>query len=145
MPWTEEEKQAEKERVTRISGFRVAAHDLVAEINPDGLKARNDRWEAVHGKMTRQQRMEEELHRAIAYVAAGKAPAHISIHIHMAHECGATEEYLLNRMQKAAAWGGAGDGSQIALEAWRIVFRPDLPAVYPTRIVELTSDSVPAS
>ena len=89
--------------------------------------------------------MEEELHRAIAYVAAGKAPAHISIHIHMAHECGATEEYLLNRMQKAAAWGGAGDGSQIALEAWRIVFRPDLPSVYPTRIVELTSDSVPAS
>jgi hypothetical protein len=58
MPWTEEEKQAEKERVTKISGFRVAAQDLLAEIDPDALKARNDRWEAKHGKMTRQERAE---------------------------------------------------------------------------------------
>jgi hypothetical protein len=145
MAWTEEEKQAEKERVTRISGFRVAAHDLLAEIDPDALKARNDRWEAEHGKMTRQERMEEELQRAMVYVGAGKAPAHIAIHIHMAHECGATKEYLLNRMLKAAQWGGAAEGHQTALEAWRIVFRPDLPSVFPTRIVELTSDSVPAS
>jgi hypothetical protein len=65
MPWTEEEKQAEKERVTKISGFRVAAQDLLAEIDPDALKARNDRWEAKHGKMTRQERMEEELQRAM--------------------------------------------------------------------------------
>jgi hypothetical protein len=104
MPWTEEEKQAEKERVTKISGFRVAAHDLLAEIDPDALKARNDRWEEEHGKMTRQQRMDEELQRAMVYVGAGKAPAHIAIHIHMAHECGATKEYLLNRMLKAAQW-----------------------------------------
>src|SRR5918996_2046207 len=145
MPWTEEEKQAEKERVTRISGFRVAAHDLLAEIDPDALKARNGRWEAEHGKMTRQQRMEEELQRAMVYVGAGKAPAHIAIHTHMAHECGATKEYLLNRMLKAAQWGGAAEGNQTALEVWRIVFRPDLPSVFPTRIVELTSDSVPAS
>jgi hypothetical protein len=145
MPWPEEEKQAEKERVTKISGFRVAAQDLLAEIDPDALKARNDRWEAEHGKMTRQQRMEEELQKAMVYVGAGKAPAHIAIHIHMAHACGATKEYLLNRMLKAAQWGGAAEGNQSALEAWRIVFRPDLPPVFPTRIIELTSDSVPAS
>jgi hypothetical protein len=145
MPWTEEEKQAEKERVTRISGFRVTAHDVTAEIDPDALKARNDRWEEVHGKMTRQERMEEELQRAMVYVGAGKAPEHIAIHVHMAHECGATKEYLLERLRKAASWGGAAEGNQAALEAWRIVFRPDLPSVSPTRIVELTSDSVPAA
>jgi hypothetical protein len=29
---TEHEKQAEKERVTRISGFRVGYHDFLAEV-----------------------------------------------------------------------------------------------------------------
>jgi hypothetical protein len=108
------------------------------------LKARNDRWEEVHGKMTRQERMEEELQRAMVYAGAGKAPEHIAIHIHVAHECGATEEYLLERLLKAAQWGSAPDGNQTALEAWRRVFMPDFPSVFPTRIAELTSDSVPA-
>ena len=140
---TEREKQAEKDRVTRISGFRVTAHDLLAEIDLPALKARNDNWEKVHGKMTRQERMEEELQRAMVYTGCGKAPEHISIHVHMAHQCGASKEYILERLRKAADWGGAGDASQIALEAWRIVFRPDLPSVYPTRIAKLTSESVP--
>ena len=140
---TEAEKRREKERVTKISGFRVAAHDLLAEIDLPALKARNDRWEKEHGKMTRQERMEEELQRAMVYTGAGKAPEHIAIHVHMAHQCGATKEYLLERLLKAAGWGGAPEGNQTALEAWRRVFRPDLPSVFPTRIVELTSDSVP--
>ena len=142
---TEAEKQAEKERVTRISGFRVTAHDLLAEVAFDALKARNEGWEAEHGHMTRQERMEEELQRAMVYVGAGKAPNHIAIHVHMAHQCGASQEFILERLQKAAQWGGAPETSQGALEAWRIVFRPDLPSVSPTQIVELTSDSVPAS
>jgi hypothetical protein len=102
---TEAEKQAEKERVTRISGFRVTAHDVLAEVDFDALKARNDRWEAEHGKMTREERMEEELQRAMVYVGAGKAPAHIAIHVHMAHQCGASKEYLLERLKKASQWG----------------------------------------
>ena len=56
MAWTKEEKQAELERVTKISGFCVGAHALLAEIDPDALKARNDRWEEEHGKMTREER-----------------------------------------------------------------------------------------
>ena len=48
---TEREKQAEKERVTKISGFRVGYHDLLAEIDLPALKARNDRWEAEHKHM----------------------------------------------------------------------------------------------
>jgi hypothetical protein len=40
---TEREKQAEKERVTRISGFRVGYHDFLAEVDLEALKRRNDR------------------------------------------------------------------------------------------------------
>ena len=41
---TEREKQAEKERVTKISGFCFGYHDLLAEIDLPALKACNDRW-----------------------------------------------------------------------------------------------------
>ncbi len=44
MPWTEDQKQAELERVTKISGFCVGGHALLAEVDPDALKARNDQW-----------------------------------------------------------------------------------------------------
>ena len=140
---TEAEKQAEKERVTRISGFRVSAHDVLAEVDLDALKARNEQWEAEHGKMTREERMEDELQRAMVYVGAGKAPDHIAIHVHMAHECGASKEHLYERIVKASQWGGAAEAYQTGLEAWRMVFLPDFPTVF--RIVELTSDSVPAA
>ena len=39
---TERAKQAEKERVTRISGFRVGYHDFLAEVDLEALKRRND-------------------------------------------------------------------------------------------------------
>ena len=148
MAMTDEEKRAEIERVTKISGFRVMAHELLAEfdqqLGTSFLKARNDTWEKEHGTMTRQERMEEELQRAMCYVASpGKAPEHIAIHIHMAHQCGASKEHLYERIVKAAQWGGAAEAYQTGLEAWRMVFLPDFPTVF--RIVELTSDSVPAA
>ena len=43
---TEQEKQVEKERVTKISGFRVGFHDFLAEVDLDALKKRNDQWES---------------------------------------------------------------------------------------------------
>ena len=143
MAWTEEEKQRELRRVTEISGFAVGYHALLAEMDPDALKARNDGWEAEHGKMTRAERMREELHRMMVYVGAGKAAGHIAIHVHMAHQCGASKEYLYERIVKAARWGGAAEAYQTGLEAWRMVFLPDFPTVF--RILELTSDSVPAA
>jgi hypothetical protein len=147
---TDEQKRAEIERVTKISGFRVTAHELFAEIDQkygtSFLKARNDRWEEEHSKMTRQERLDEELQRAMCYVSSpGKAPEHIAIHIHIAHQCGASPMYLLDRLMKAAQWGGNPEGGQTALEAWRRVFMPDFPSVFPTRIAELTSDSIPAA
>jgi hypothetical protein len=143
MEWTQEARQRELKRVTEISGFCVGYHALLAEIDPDALKARNDRWEAEHGRMTREERMWEELHRMMVYVGAGKAAGHIAIHVHMAHQCGASKEYLYERIVKAARWGGAPEAYQTGLEAWRMVFLPDFPTVF--RIVELTSDSVPAA
>ena len=143
MAWTAEEKQRELKRVTEISGFAVGYHALLAEMDPDALKRRNDRWEADHGKMTREERMREELHRMMVYVGAGKAAGHIAIHVHMAHQCGASKEHLYERIVKAAQWGGAAEAYQTGLEAWRMVFLPDFPTVF--RIVELTRDSVPAA
>jgi hypothetical protein len=137
---TEEEKQAELQRVTKISGFCVGYHALLAEIDLPALKARNDRWEAEHGKMTREERMQEELERMMVYVGAGKAAGHIAIHVHAAHECGASKEEIYQRIVKAAQWGGAPEAYQTGLEAWRMVFMPDFPTVF--RIVELTSDSL---
>src|SRR6266404_708257 len=75
---TEREKQAEKERVTKISGFRVGYHDLLAEIDLPALKARNDRWEAEHQHMTREERKQDELYRMVAYIGGGKASGHES-------------------------------------------------------------------
>lgn len=57
----EQEKQAEKERVARISGFRVDYHDFLAEVDQDTLKKRNDRWEADHSGQSLLDRKIEEL------------------------------------------------------------------------------------
>jgi hypothetical protein len=81
---TEREKQAEKERVTRISGFRVGYHDFLAEVNLDALKKRNDRWEAEHRHQSLLDRKTEELIRIAAYVAMRNPPHHIQIHVHSA-------------------------------------------------------------
>ncbi len=140
MAWTKEEKQAELQRVTKISGFCVGAHAVLAEMDPDALKARNDRWEEVHGKMTREERMREELDRMMVYVGSGKVAHHIAIHIHAAHQCGATKEEIYERIKKAAQWGGAPKSGLTGLEARRMVFVPDFPTV--SRIVELTRDSL---
>ncbi len=139
---TEQEKQAEKERVTKNSGFRVGYHDLLAEIDLPALNARNDHWEAEHQSLSREERKQVELETITAYVASGKAAGHIAIHVHSSHQCGATKEEIYHRIVRAARWGGAPEAYQTGLEAWRIVFLPDFPTVF--RVVELTSDSYPA-
>ena len=85
---TEREKQAEKERVTRISGFRVGYHDFLVEVDLEALKKRNDRWEAEHRHQSLLDRKTEELIRIAAYVAMRNPPHHIQIHVHSAHKAG---------------------------------------------------------
>src|SRR5215470_16816408 len=111
---TEREKQAEKERVTRISGFRVGYHDSLLD------------------------RKTEELIRIAAYVAMRNPPHHIQIHVHSAHKAGATPEELYQVIDSVGGWAG-GAARQNGMEAWRRVFRPDLPPI--DRVVELTDDS----
>ena len=136
---TEQEKQAEKERVTRISGFRVGAHDFLAEVDFDALKARNDRWETQHRNLTREERKHEELRRIAGYVAMRNPVYHIQIHVHAAHGAGATPEEIYRVIDEAGGWAG-GAARQNGMEAWRLVFRPDLPSLL--QVVELTDDSL---
>jgi alkylhydroperoxidase/carboxymuconolactone decarboxylase family protein YurZ len=135
---TEQEKQAEKERVTRISGFRVGMHDFLAEVDPDALKRRNDHWEADHRNQSLLDRKTEELIRIAAYVAMRNPVYHIQIHVHAAHEAGATPEEIYEVINSAGGWAG-GAARQNGMEAWRLVFRPDLPTIF--RVAELTDDS----
>lgn len=135
---TEQEKQAELRRVTRISGFRVGFHDFLAEVDLDALKKRNDGWEAEHRNQSLLDRKTEELIRIAAYVAMRNPVHHIQIHVHSAHEAGATPEEIYHVINSVGGWAG-GAARQNGMEAWRLVFRPDLPTI--TRVVELTDDS----
>src|SRR5207245_11593523 len=104
---TEREKQAEKERVTRISGFRVGYHDFLAEVDLEALKRRNDRWEAEHRHQSLLDRKTEELIRIAAYVAMRNPPHHIQIHVDSAHNPRATPEELYQVIDSMGGWAGA--------------------------------------
>src|SRR2546428_10847870 len=125
---TEREKQAEKERVTKISGFRVGHHDFLAEVDLEALKRRNDRWEAEHRHQSRLDRKTEELIRIAAYVAMRNPPHHIQIHVHFAHNAGATPEEIYQVIDSVGGWAG-GAARQNAQEDWRGGVRPALPTV----------------
>lgn len=135
---TEREKQTELRRVTRISGFRVGMHDFLAEVDLEALKKRNDRWEAEHRNQSLLDRKTEELIRIAAYVALRNPPHHIQIHVHSAHKAGATPEEIYQVIDNVGGYAG-GAARQNGMEAWRLVFRPDLPGI--ERVVELTDDS----
>ena len=135
---TEREKQAEKERVTRISGFRVGYHDFLAEMDLEALKQRNDRWEAEHRHHSLLDRKTEELSRIAAYVTMRNPPHPIPIHVHSAHQAGATPEEMYQVIDSVGGWAG-GAARQNGMEAWRRVFRSDLPTI--ARVVELTDDA----
>src|SRR5499427_145320 len=117
---TEREKQAEKDRVTKIGGVRVGYHDLLAEIDLPALKARNDRWEAEHQPMTREERKQDELYRMVAYIGGGKAAGHIAIHIHAAHQCGATPEEIYQLMKKVAPWSSGPESYHLILKFFQV-------------------------
>jgi alkylhydroperoxidase/carboxymuconolactone decarboxylase family protein YurZ len=110
----------------------------LAEVDLEALKRRNDRWEAEHRQPSRLDRKTEELIRIAAYVALRNPPHHIQIHVHSAHKAGATPEEIYQVIDRAGGWAG-GAARQNGMEAWRLVFRPDLPTI--ERVVELTEDS----
>ena len=135
---SKKEIQAELKRVTKICGFRVGYHDFCAAVDLDELKTRNDRWEKRVSKQSLEERKVSELLRLAVYVALRHPIPMIVIHVHAAHQAGATKEELYELMDNVGSW--AGNASRMTgLEAWRLVFRPDIPTLL--RVVGLTRDS----
>jgi alkylhydroperoxidase/carboxymuconolactone decarboxylase family protein YurZ len=135
---TNEEKQAELRRVTKLAGFRVGLHDFYAEVDFDHLKKRNDRWEAREPNQSRLERITQEFIKIAAYVALEHSVPMIQIHIHAAHQAGATPEQIYEVIDSVGGWSG-NKAKMLGFEAWRLVFRPDIPTIF--RVVELTADS----
>jgi alkylhydroperoxidase/carboxymuconolactone decarboxylase family protein YurZ len=135
---TRAQRQAELERVNEISGFRCGEHDFLAEVDVNTLKKRNDLWESRHRNVPKERRKLIELIRVAAYTALRNPPAMIQLHIHAAHQAGATPEeiyWVIDSMHSVA--GGAA--RMTGLEAWRMMFRPDIPSIL--RVVKLTDIS----
>lgn len=126
---TDAEKQAERDRVLQNSGFRVGMHDFLSEVDIEALRGRNDGWERDHGGQSLFDRKTEELIRIAAYVAMRNPVYHIQIHVHAAHQAGATPEEIYDVIRMAGSWAGGAAG-QNGMEAWRLVFRPDLPTIF---------------
>ena len=136
---TKKEKQAELRRVTKIGGFRAGLHEFLAEMDFDALKERNDRWEAKQRAQTRLERKTEEFIRIAAYVALRHSVPMIQIHVHAAHQAGATPEEILEVINSVGKWSGNAS-LLLGLEAWRLIFRPDIPTLF--RAAKLTSESM---
>src|SRR5262245_30777519 len=103
---TKEEKEAELRRVTKLSGFRFGWHEFLAEVDFDNLKKRNDRWEAEERNQTRLQRMIIELTYIAAYTALRNPPEHIQIHVHAAHQAGASAKEIYEVIDRTGMQAG---------------------------------------
>ena len=57
------------------------------------------------------------------------APGHIVSHINAAVKAGATKEEIIEVFELCGHWGGTLAQSN-ALEAWRLVFAPEMPGVF---------------
>lgn len=129
------DKEAELERTTRLRGFRYGLHDFWAELDLDALKATNDRVEAGYLKESSLlDRKTKELLILTACIAHGDLVSHLQIHMHAAHQAGATPEEILEALELVGSWIGL-TRRIVGLEAWRATFRPDIPTI--DRVVEL--------
>ena len=127
-------KEAELERVTQLRGFRYGLHDFYAEYDLDALKAINDHVEATYINTTTLDRKTKELALVVACVAQQDLVSHLQIHMHAAHQAGASPEEIMAVLDLIGGW--IGNVAKInGLEAWRTTFRPDIPTI--DRVVEL--------
>ena len=127
-------KEAELERVTQLRGFRYGLHDFYAEYDLDALKAVNDHVEATYINTTMLDRKTKELALVVACVAQQDLVSHLQIHMHAAHQAGASPEEIMAVLDLIGGW--IGNVAKInGLEAWRATFRPDIPTI--DRVVEL--------
>ena len=131
---TEQEKQAELERVVELRGFRYGLHDFYAEYDLDALKAVNQHVADSYINTTSLDRKTKELALVVACVAQQDLVSHIQIHMHAANKAGASPEEIMAVLDLIGGW--IGNVAKInGLEAWRATFRPDIPTI--DRVVEL--------
>ncbi len=131
---TEQEKQAELERVVELRGFRYGLHDFYAEYDLDALKAVNQHVADSYINTTILDRKTKELALVVACVAQQDLVSHIQIHMHAANKAGASPEEIMAVLDLIGGW--IGNVAKInGLEAWRATFRPDIPTI--DRVVEL--------
>ena len=127
-------KEKELERVTQLRGFRYGLHDFYAEYDLDALKAVNDHVEATYINTTTLDRKTKELALVVACVAQQDLVSHLQIHMHAAHQAGASPEEIMAVLDLIGGWIGSV-AKIYGLEAWRATFRPDIPTI--DRVVEL--------
>ena len=131
---TEQEKQAELERVVELRGFRYGLHDFYAEYDLEALKAVNQHVADSYINTTILDRKTKELALVVACVAQQDLVSHIQIHMHAANKAGASPEEIMAVLDLIGGW--IGNVAKInGLEAWRATFRPDIPTI--DRVVEL--------
>lgn len=127
--------ERELERTTELRGFRYGLHDFIAHVHGvDALKKHNDHLEASYLKKGLLDRKTKELLIVVACLAQRDSIPHIQLHMHAAHKAGATPEEILEMLDLITGWLG-GIAKTSGLEAWRALFRPDLPVI--DRVVEL--------
>ena len=128
------EKEEELERTTRLRGFQFGIHEFYAEMDLERLKALNDRVEANYLKEGLLDRKTKELLILMACVAIGDEVSHLQLHMHAAHQAGATPEQIMEALELVKGWVG-NVRTMKGVEAWRATFRPEIPSIY--RVVEL--------
>ena len=124
------EMERELERTIQMRGFRFGTHDFLAELRGvEALKAHNDSSEVNYLKKGLMDRKTKELVIIAACVAQKDHISHIQCHMWAAHKAGASPEEILELVELLSSWTGSV-AKTCGLEAWRVLFRPDIPTVY---------------
>ena len=123
------EKEAAFERSLKTRGFRYGMHKIWPEADWEFHKKFEEWVEFVYLKDRALDRRVKELVICGIIGTLKSAPGHIVSHINAAVKAGATKEEIIEVFELCGHWGGTLAQSN-ALEAWRQVFRPDMPGAF---------------
>lgn len=125
----EKEKEKMLERVLKVRGFRYGLHKVLAEADWEFMKKFEEWVEFVYLSERHLDRRVKELV-IVGIIGALRSPAeHIQAHINAAVKAGATKEEIIVVAELVGHWGG-NIAQANALEAWRRVFAPEMPAIF---------------
>jgi alkylhydroperoxidase/carboxymuconolactone decarboxylase family protein YurZ len=123
------EKKASFERSLKTRGFRFGLHKVWAEADWEFQKKHEEWVEFVYLKERNLDRRVKELVICAIIASLKSLPEHIVSHINAAVKAGATPDEVIEVFELCGHWGGTLAQAN-ALEAWRRVFRPELPGVF---------------